>query len=325
LLSALFFFLILSLSRFILSRQTESSFQKSNQLKKCESTGPWVKAREMHIVCCIKQVPDTAQVKIDPETNTLVRSGVESICNPYDLVAAEVSVGLVEQYGGKVTVISMGPPQTEAALRECLALGINEAILLSDRAFAGADTLATSFTLSQALSKIASTEPIDLVICGKQAIDGDTGQTGPGIATRLGYSQLTYVSEIVKLDLGYGTITVRREIEGGRETIEANLPALLTVELSLAKPRYASLPELVRALRQDIRVWGADEIGGPPEKMGLKGSPTWVKEIFVPPLRGGGLVFDSAEGSGQAVESFLETFFRKEGKLLDELLNKGRM
>ncbi len=279
----------------------------------------------MNIVCCIKQVPDTAQVKIDPETNTLVRSGVESICNPYDLVAAEVSVRLAEKYDGKVTVVSMGPPQTEAALRECLALGANEAILLSDRAFAGADTLATSFALSQAVSKIASTAPIDLIICGKQAIDGDTGQTGPGMATRLGYNQFTYISEIVGLDPECGTITVRREIEGGRETIEGKLPALLTVELSLATPRYASLPELVRALRQDIKIWGADEIGGPLEKMGLKGSPTWVKEIFVPPVRGGGLVFDSAEGSERSVEGFLDTFFQKEGPLLDELLNKGRV
>ncbi len=279
----------------------------------------------MHIVCCIKQVPDTTQVKIDPETNTLVRSGVESICNPYDLVAAEVSVRLAEKYGGKVTVISMGPPQAEDPLRECLALGANDAILLSDRAFAGADTLATSFALSQAISKIASAEPVDLVICGKQAIDGDTGQTGPGIATRLGFNQFTYVSEIVGLDPGRGLITVKREIEGGRETIEGKLPALLTVELSLATPRYASLPELVRALRQDIKVWGAAEIGGPKEKMGLKGSPTWVKEIFVPPLRGGGLVFDSAEGSERAVEGFLDTFFQKEGWLLDELLNKGKV
>src|SRR3972149_1993263 len=155
----------------------------------------------MHIVCCIKQVPDTAQVKIDPETNTLIRSGVESICNPYDLVAVETAVQLTENNGGKVTVITMGPPQAEAALRDCLALGASEAILLSDRAFAGADTLATGFTLSQTINKIAAAEPVDLVICGKQAIDGDTGQTGPGLATRLGYSQFTYVSEIIKVDL----------------------------------------------------------------------------------------------------------------------------
>ncbi len=267
----------------------------------------------MHIVCCIKQVPDTTQVKIDPETNTLIRSGVESICNPYDLVAAEAAVQLAEKYGGKVTVISMGPPQAESALRECLALGANEAILLSDRAFAGADTLATGYTLSRTIPRIAETDPVQVVVCGKQAIDGDTAQTGPGIATRLGYSQFTYVSEIVRVDLENNTISVKREVEGGSEIIEGKLPALLTVELELAIPRYASLPELIRALRQDIRVWGANEIGGLPERLGLKGSPTSVKEIFAPPVRGGGLVFDSAGNQDRSVEDFLDTFFDREG------------
>ena len=169
----------------------------------------------MNLAVCIKQVPDTAQVKIDPETNTLIRSGVESICNPYDLIATEAAVQLIERYGGKVTVISMGPPQAESALRECLALGAHQAILLSHRAFAGSDTLATSYTLSRAITQIAKNDPIHLVICGKQAIDGDTAQTGPGIATRLGCTQFTYVSEISEVNLENGTITVRREVEGG--------------------------------------------------------------------------------------------------------------
>ena len=147
-----------------------------------------------------------------------MRSGVESICNPYDLVAAEAAVRLAEKHGGKVTVITMGPPQAESALMECLALGADRAILLSDRAFAGADTLATSYTLSQAISRINADDPVDLVICGKQAIDGDTAQTGPGIATRLEYDQFTYVSEI--LDVKDGTIRVKREVEGGIEIIE---------------------------------------------------------------------------------------------------------
>ncbi len=278
----------------------------------------------MHIVCCIKQVPDTTQVKIDPETNTLMRSGVESICNPYDLVAAEAAVQLTEKYGGKVTVISMGPPQAESALRECLALGANEAILLSDRAFAGADTLATSYTLSRTIARIAATDPVHLVICGKQAIDGDTAQTGPGIATRLGYTQSTYVSEIVSVNLENSTVTVKREVEGGSEVVEGKLPALLTVELELSSIRYTSLPELVRSLRQDIRVWGASEIDAPPERLGLKGSPTSVKEIFAPPVRGGGLVFDSTEDGEQAIENFLESLFEKELPLLNELLSKDR-
>ncbi|MCX5994740.1 MAG: electron transfer flavoprotein subunit beta/FixA family protein [Chloroflexi bacterium] len=278
----------------------------------------------MHIVCCIKQVPDTAQVKIDPETNTLIRSGVESICNPYDLVATEAAVQLIEKYGGKVTVISMGPPQAESALRECLSLGANEAILLSDRAFAGADTLATGYTLAKAISKISATDPVDLVICGRQAIDGDTGQTGPGIATRLGYNQFIYVSEIVKVDIENRTITVRRQVEGGSETIEGKLPALLTVELELTAPRYAILPELVRALRQDIKVWGGNQIEASTERLGLKGSPTWVKEIFVPTAQRGGLIFDGKSSSEQVVDNFLATLFGKELELLDELFGKGK-
>ncbi len=262
----------------------------------------------MHVVCCVKQVPDTVQVKIDPETNTLVRTGVESICNPYDLVAVEAAVQIIENHGGKATVISMGPPQAESALRECLSLGATEAILLSDRAFAGADTLATSFTLAQAVLRIAATDPVHLVMCGKQAIDGDTAQTGPGMATRLGYTQLTYVSQIVGVDAAKGTITVRREVEGGSEIIEAKLPALVTVELELYPSRYASLPELIRALRENVKVWGVGDIGGSPERFGMKGSPTWVKQIFSPPARKGGKTFDTTGNSG-AVDQFLDALY----------------
>jgi len=275
----------------------------------------------MHFVCFIKQVPDTAQVKIDPQTNTLVRTGVESICNPYDLVATEAAVELAEKYGGKVTVISMGPPQAESALRDCLALGAHEAILLSDRAFAGADTLATSYTLAQTISKISGTDPVHLVLCGKQAIDGDTAQTGPGLATRLDFSQLTYVSKIISLDVENNKITVKREVEGGSEIIEAGLPAVLTAELELTVPRYATLPQMIRAIRQKITTWGANDIGGLPERLGLKGSPTAVKEIFTPPLRKGGPVFDSTQNE-QAVTEFLDTFFGKEPRLATEILSK---
>jgi electron transfer flavoprotein beta subunit len=249
---------------------------------------------------------------------------VEAISNPYDLVATEAGVQLVERYGGKVTVISMGPPQTESALRECLSLGAAEAILLSDRAFAGADTLATSYTLARAISKISATDPVDLVICGRQAIDGDTGQTGPGTATRLGYNQFVYVSKIIKVDIENKTITVRRQVEGGSETIEGKLPALLTVELELAAPRYATLPEYVRALRQDIRVWGANQIEAPAERLGLKGSPTWVKEIFVPRPQRGGVVFDGTGSSEQVVDNFLAAIWGKEAELLGELFGKGK-
>lgn len=205
----------------------------------------------------------------------------------------------------------MGPPQAESALRECLALGAHEAILLSDRAFAGADTLASSYTIAQAIARIASVDPVHLVICGKQAIDGDTAQTGPGIATRLSYTQFTYVSEIVNVNPESGIIRVRREVEGGTAIVEGDLPALLTAELKLATPRYASLPNLVRALSQKITIWGASEVGGLRERLGLKGSPTSVQEIFTPPVRKGGLLFDTAQNK-QAVEDFLDILFAKE-------------
>ncbi len=275
----------------------------------------------MHIICCIKQVPDTAQVKIDPDTNTLVRSGVESICNPYDLVALEAAVQLTEKYGGKVTVITMGPPQAESALRECLSLGAHEAILLSDRAFAGSDTLATGYTLSRAISRLGATEPVELIMCGKQAIDGDTGQTGPGVATRLGCTLFTYVSEISDINLASGEITVRREIEGGSQIIKGKMPALLTVELQLATPRYASLPELVRSLRADVAVWDAKEIEALPERLGVKGSPTVVRRISAPEPRKGGLTFN-AEQDEKAIDSFLTQLFDKESVLLSEILEK---
>jgi electron transfer flavoprotein beta subunit len=277
----------------------------------------------MHIICCIKQVPDTAQVKIDPDTNTLIRSGVESICNPYDVIAVEAAVQLVEKHGGKVTVITMGPPQAESVLRDALALGAHEAILLSHRTFAGADTLATSYTLSRAITKIAETEPVQLIMCGKQAIDGDTGQTGPGIATRLGCTLFTYVSEIRDVNLEGGDITVRREIEGGSEIVRGKMPALLTVELQLGTPRYASLPELVRSLREDIKVWGSDEIGALPERLGVKGSPTLVKRISAPEARKGGLVFDTGQNK-KAVDDFLDNLFDKESALLAEILLKTK-
>jgi electron transfer flavoprotein beta subunit len=275
----------------------------------------------MHIVVCVKQVPDTTQVKIDPVTNTLVRAGIESICNPYDLVAAESAVKLVEKYGGRVTVITMGIPAAEAQLRDCLALGVNDAVLLSDRPLGGADTLATSLALATAISKLNASDPVQIVMCGKQAIDGDTAQTGPGIATRLGYTQLTYVSEILSLDLEKSLITVRREIEGGSQIIEAKLPVLLTVELELATPRYATLPDLVKAIRHSIKVWGIKDLGVNPDTVGLKGSPTTVRTIFAPPPRKGGPVFDTAEGMDKALNSMLDTLFEKESAILAEVIN----
>jgi len=261
----------------------------------------------MHFVCCIKQVPDTAEVKIDPQTNTLIRSGVEAIANPFDLVALEQALRLKETVGGRVTALSMGPPQAEAVLREALSLGADEAILLSDRAFAGADTLATSYTIAKAIEKLNHTLPVDLVLCGKQAIDGDTAQTGPNIATRLGYTQLTYIVEVQWINEDLRQIQVKRKVEGGAEIIRGPLPALLTVELELAKPRRAPLPLLVQSLRSGIKVWKAADLQADPQKLGLKGSPTWVKKIFSPPVREGGPKFSAEEDLYGAVEKSLAT------------------
>jgi electron transfer flavoprotein beta subunit len=263
----------------------------------------------MHFVCCIKQVPDTAEVKIDPQTNTLVRSGVESISNPYDMVALEMALRLKERHGGRVTAMSMGPPQAEQVLREALSLGADEGILLSDRPFAGADTLATSYTLTKAIQKIDREHPVDLIFCGKQAIDGDTAQTGPGIAARLGLTLFTYVVEIQWVDEEKRQIQVKRKVEGGVEVIQGHLPALLTAELELAKPRRASLPFLVQSLRTEIKKWDAQAIEAEPVKLGLKGSATWVRTIFTPPVREGGPKFIITKDPQAEVEKALDTLF----------------
>jgi len=266
----------------------------------------------MNFVCCLKQVPNTAEVKIDPETNTLIRQGVESITNPYDLVALEGALALRDARGGRVIAVSMGPPQAEEVLREAISLGADEAILLSDRAFAGADTLATGYTLARAIEKIARDNPVDIVFCGKQAIDGDTAQVGPGIASRLGYTQFTYVVKIEEVDKTGGFITVRRQVEGGAQVIRGPLPAVLTVELDLAKPRRATLPRLIHSLRTGITVWDGATIDAEPAKLGLKGSPTWVRKIFSPPPKTGGPVFDAVKGPARAVEECVDTLLSDE-------------
>ena len=272
----------------------------------------------MHIVCCLKQVPDTAEVKIDPDTNTLVREGVESILNPYDLVAVEMAVQLKEKHGGHVTAICMGPPQAKSVLREALSLGADTAILLSDRAFAGADTLATSYTLVRAIRTLNRESEVKLILCGKQAIDGDTAQTGPGIATRMEYSQFSYVTAIESVDPRHNRIRVARKMERGQEILEGELPALLTVELELAVPRRASLPNLMASLRQPIKAWNKDDIGGDVQKLGIKGSPTWVRRIGAPPPRESGPRFAAREGVADAVRQGLNTLLA-DGKMASKL------
>jgi electron transfer flavoprotein beta subunit len=241
----------------------------------------------MNIVVCIKQVPETTEVQINPETNTLVREGVTSIINPFDMYAIEEAVRLKEKFGGSTTVITMGPPQAEAALREALALGIDNAIHLSHRNFAGSDTWSTARILSKAVEKM---QDIDLALCGKQASDGDTAQVGPGVATFLDWPQITYVRKIDKVDLENKKLVAERLVEEGYEIIEVQLPALITVVKEINEPRMPSLRGKMRARKQTIPVWGNEELGIAPDDIGLEGSPTQVVKIFAPPPREEGLI-----------------------------------
>jgi electron transfer flavoprotein beta subunit len=231
----------------------------------------------MNIIVCLKQVPGTTEVKINPQTNTLVRQGIESIINPFDTYAIEEAVRTKEKHGGKVTVITMGPPQAEAALREAISLGADEAVLLSDRAFAGADTWATAFTLSRAVAKLGH---YDLIICGRQTIDGDTGQVGPELAEMLGIPFIAYVSQVEEIK--DGKLRVRRMVEEGHEVIEAGLPALITVSKEINIPRLPSLRGITRSRSSKIMVWGVADLGVEPANVGLSGSSTQVIKIFFP-------------------------------------------
>ena len=231
----------------------------------------------MHFVVCIKQVPDTNDVKIDPNTNTLMRDGVASIINPFDMYAIEEAIRLKEKHGGKITALTMGPPQAESALREAISMGVDEAILVSDRAFAGSDTYATSYTLAMALRKIGDAT---LVICGKQASDGDTAQVGPGMATHLDMAQVTYVRKIEELDENH--IVAERMLESGYEVIDSELPCMLTVVKEINEPRLPSLKGKMAARKAVITTWTASDIDADAEMLGLDGSPTKVVKIFTP-------------------------------------------
>lgn len=231
----------------------------------------------MNIIICIKQVPAITEVKIDPQTNTLVREGVKGIINPFDTYAIEEGLRLKERMGGKVTAISMGPPQAAESLREAAALGVDEAFLLSDRAFAGADTLATSYTLACAIAEI---KEFDLIICGKQTMDGDTGQVGASIAERLGLSFVAYVSKILEIRPNY--LKAQRLIEEGYEVVEIKLPGVISVVKEINEPRLPSLRGMMRAKKMEIPIWTANDINVHPDRVGLRGSPTQVVKIFTP-------------------------------------------
>ena len=265
----------------------------------------------MQVVTCVKQVPDTTQVRIDPVTGTLIREGVPFIMNPFDTHALEESLRIKDKYGLHVVVLSMGPPNTEVTLRKALALGADEAVLLSDRAFGGADTLATSKVLAEAVKKLAEKEEVAIVLCGRQTIDGDTGQVGPGMATRLGYSQLTLVDSIENLDLQAKKVRVRRKLEGRHEMVEASLPALISVVREINNMRYPTAPMRLMAEESQIIVWNNKEMKLNEETIGLKGSATQVRRIFSPERARGEIVGDGVNNPEEAVRLLLDKLTEK--------------
>lgn len=254
----------------------------------------------MHIIVCVKQVPDAKDVRMDPRTNTLSREGVESIMNPYDRHALEEAVAIKEKKGGTVTVLSMGPPQAEAVLREAIACGADTGVLVSDRAVAGADTWATSYALAQAIRTLP---PADLVICGKQAIDGDTAQVGPGLACRLSLPYATCVQKTRKVDGHH--IEVERMMDDGFDVLRLPLPALMTVVKDINEPRVASLKGKMQAKKAVCTVLSAKDINADPKCIGLAGSPTKVVRVFSPETRGERRMFCGTvqEQVSQLVES----------------------
>lgn len=266
----------------------------------------------MLIVVCIKQVPDTTQVQIDPVTNTLVREGIPFIANPYDTHALEEALRMKDQFGMRVVVISMGPPNVEATLRKALAVGADEAVLLSDRVFGGADTLATSKVLSAAIKKLDETDEVGLVLCGKQTIDGDTAQVGPGIATRNHYSQLTLVDCVEDVDLVRKSIRVRRKLEGRHEIVDAPLPAMLTVVRELNRPRYPTVPLRLDSQEMEVKVWNNEVLKLDVASIGLKGSPTWVSRIFSPQREKGEIVGDGLSDPKGTSKLLLEKLLSKD-------------
>ncbi|TWB21793.1 electron transfer flavoprotein beta subunit [Nitrospirillum amazonense] len=278
----------------------------------------------MHIVVCMKQVPDSAQIRVHPVTNTIMRQGVPTIINPYDLFALEEALRLRDRLGGEVTVLTMGPPMAEESLRKALTFGADRAVLLTDRAFAGSDTLATSFALAAALNKISQEfgEP-PIVFTGKQTIDGDTAQVGPGIAKRLGLNQLTYVARIADLDPAAGTITVERRAEGGLQVLQTRLPVLITMLEGVNEIRRGSLDDAYRAARAQVVRWSAADAGITElARCGLKGSPTIVKKVFAPQGRAEKVrqVPTADRSADELAIDVIAAIFRTQPPLEDDLL-----
>ena len=279
----------------------------------------------MHIVVCIKQVPDSAQIRVHPVTNTIMRQGVPTIINPYDLFALEAALELRDKFGGEVTVLTMGPPSAEDSLRKALTYGANRAVLLTDRFFAGADTLATSYALATAIRKIGETYGApDIILTGKQTIDGDTAQVGPGIAKRLGLLQLTYVAKIGALDLAGRTIEAERRSEGGVQILRTKLPCLISMLEATNEIRRGAMVDALRAARATIVKWSAQDAGVEDiSKCGLRGSPTIVKRVFAPaPRAEKAALIDFA--SRPPAEALIAEIFKRQPKLETELAALAR-
>lgn len=273
----------------------------------------------MHIVVCMKQVPDSAQIRVHPVTNTIMRQGVPTIINPYDLFAIEEALRLRQQFGGEVTILTMGPPSAEDSLRKALSFGADRAVLLTDRFFAGADTLATTYALATAIRKIGvEFGPPNIVFTGKQTIDGDTAQVGPGVAKRLGLMQLTYVSHIDNVDLEAGTIDVERRSEGGVQKLRSKMPCLISILEGVNEIRIGSLSDALAAARATIVRWSAQDAGVEDiTKCGLRGSPTIVKRVFAPKPRAEKAEFiELGEKPGDA---FVDELFKRRPALEAEL------
>ncbi len=246
----------------------------------------------MNIVVCVKQVPEITEVKIDPKTKTLVREGVPSILNPFDEFAVEEALKIREKHGGEVVVVTMGPPQAKEALLKCLAMGADRAIHLTDRAFAGADTLASAYTIAQAIRQLIP--KFNIIFCGKQAIDGDTAQVPVELAEQLGLPQITNVKK-VEVDVGGKKLVAHRETDEGYEVIECKLPVLLTAIKELNEPRLPTIMGIMAAKRKEIKMVTAADMDCDAEHFGLNGSPTQVVEIFPPEPREKGIIISGED------------------------------
>lgn len=268
----------------------------------------------MHIVVCVKQVPDTKIIKINPKTNTLDRRSAPAILNPYDAHAVQEAVKIKEKTGGTISVLSMGPPQATAVIKKSVEIGADRGYLISDRAFAGADTLATSYALSKALERINKELPVDMIICGKHAIDGDTGQVGPGIARRMDIPPVTNVIDVSEVNLEEKTVLIKRKLTNGYELIQSELPCLLTVEKEINDIEYSPMTNMIKAARYEPVIWAVSDLENVERtQLGLKGSPTIVGKMFTPPRPEGG---KKLEGSAdEQVSQLMEILMEKKDLL----------